>query len=95
MNTPVNEIHRWCEKCFRWSNKSLFLAWQGAVNCNGKDSLYADVNDNDEREFVDNYMVIRVPQKVKESYPRMEEAQNLLKCIFPFSPATVRQCIIT
>ena len=25
-----------------------------------------DVNDNDEREFVDNYMVIRVPQKVKK-----------------------------
>jgi hypothetical protein len=25
----------------------------------------------------------------------MEEAQNLLKCIFPFLPATVRQCIIT
>lgn len=54
-----------------------------------------DVNDNDEREFVDNYMVIRVPQKVKESYPWMEEAQNLLKCIFPFLPATVRQCVIT
>ena len=87
----MNEIHRWCEKCFRWSNKSLFLAWQRAVNCNGKDSLYADVNDNDEREFVDNYMVIRVPQKVKESYPRMEEAQNLLKCIFLFLPASVRQ----
>ena len=94
-NCSANEIHRWCEKCFWWSNKSLFLAWQGAASCNDKDSLYADVNDNDEREFVDNYMEIRVPQKVKESYPRMEEAQNLLKCILPFSPATVRQCVIT
>ena len=45
----MNEIHRWCEKCFWWSNKSLFLAWQEAVNCNGKDSLYADVNDNENR----------------------------------------------
>ena len=94
-NCSANEIHRWCEKCFWWSNKSLFLAWQGAVSCNDKDSLYADVNDSDEREFVDNYMVIRVPQKVKKSYPWMEEARNSAKCISPFLLATGRQCIIT
>ena len=38
-NCSANEIHRWCEKCFWWSNKSLFLAWQGAASCNGKYSL--------------------------------------------------------
>ena len=39
-NCSANEIHRWCEKCFWWSNKSLFMAWQGAASCNGKDSLW-------------------------------------------------------
>jgi hypothetical protein len=54
---------------------------------------------NDEREFVDNYMVIRVQQKskkkIKKFWSWMEEARNSPKCISPFLPATVRQCIIT
>ena len=75
--------------------KVYFWPGKGQQAFDSNDDVNVNDNNNDERDFVDNYMEIRVPQKVKESYPRMEEAQNLLKCILPFSPATVRQCVIT
>ena len=45
--------------------KVYFWPGKGQHAFDSNDDVNVNDNNNDEREFVDNYMVIRVPQKVK------------------------------